>query len=192
MKIPIKIIQVNTGSQMKNVIIFNSSDYFELKGDSTKKIKEFEKVYSEIIKKAEKLFFGKDTRKEKKRRDVLSTTYWELGDLFRKFNEKTENNFVIINYAQSLERDFGLSYRYVQELIIFSKLFKKSEINDSISMSVYRALVWKKLQLEELGLLEKERVKLVKRGKIGEKIGREKYKKELVTIIEKSKKGDKI
>ncbi len=177
---------------MKNVIIFNSSDYFELKGDSTKKIKEFEKVYSEIIKKAEKLFFGKDTRKEKKRRDVLSTTYWELGDLFRKFNEKTENNFVIINYAQSLERDFGLSYRYVQELIIFSKLFKKSEINDSISMSVYRALVWKKLQLEELGLLEKERVKLVKRGKIGEKIGREKYKKELVTIIEKSKKGDKI
>ena len=189
MKIPVKIIQVNTGSEMKNVIIFNSTDYFKLKSDSTKKIKDFEVVYLKIIKKAEKLFFGKDTKKKGKRRDVSSTTYWELGNLFRKFNQKTANKFVITNYSESLERDFGLSYRYVQELIIFSNLFKKSEIFDSISMSVYRALVWKKLQLEELGLLEEEKVKLVKLGKIGGKISREKYKTELTDVIKKFQKS---
>lgn len=189
MKIPIKIIQVDTKGEKKNVVILNSSDYFELKSDSTEKIKRFEKVYSEIIKKAEKLFFGKDTKKEKKRREVLSTTYWELGNIFRKFNEKTENQFVITNYAQALERDFGLSYRYVQELIIFSKLFKKSEIFDSIPISIYRALVWKKLQLEALGLLEQELKKLINRGISGEKISRENYKKELSQLVKLKIKG---
>lgn len=191
MKIPIKIIQVDTKGEKKNVVILNSSDYFELKSDSTEKIKRFEKVYSEIIKKAEKLFFGKDTKKEKKRREVLSTTYWELGNIFRKFNEKTENQFVITNYAQALERDFGLSYRYVQELIIFSKLFKKSEIFDSIPISIYRALVWKKLQLEALGLLEQELKKLINRGISGEKISRENYKKELSQLVKLKIKGGK-
>ena len=70
--------------------------------------------------------------------------------------------------------------------MIFSELFEKNEILDSIPMAIYRALVWKKNQLEEIGELGKEKSRLLKRGKNKEFIGRENYKKEL-TILTKSK-----
>jgi len=65
-----------------------------------------------------------------------------------------------------------------------------NEIYDSISMSIYRALVWKKNQLEEIGELNNEKLKLIKRAKNNESVKREAYKKELNKLVE-SKSGGK-
>ena len=66
---------------------------------------------------------------------------------------------------------------------------------DSIPMAIYRALVWKKNQLEECGILEKEKIRLLKMGKSKGFIGRENYKTELNEIIERKnsqKKSQKL
>jgi len=57
-------------------------------------------------------------------------------------------------------------------------------------MSIYRALVWKKNQLEEIGELNNEKLKLIKRAKNNESVKREAYKKELNKLVE-SKSGGK-
>lgn len=184
-KIPVKIVQYTMNGQIRKNVMLDIFDTYEIEGDVEKKINDFKKRYFEIVNDAEKLFFGKDVKKTKKRRSLSSSVYWKLGTMFRKFNNHTKNEFTITNYAQALERDFGLSSRYVDELITFSTLFKKSEVLDSISMSIYRALVWKKIQLEECGMLEKEKQRLLQRGKTKEFIGRENYKKELNKVVER-------
>ena len=194
-KIPIKIVELTSpsGKTAKEVML-DVYDYYEI-DDAQKKLKEFKKKYFQIINDAEKLFFGKDLKKTKKRRSLSSSVYWKLGNMFRKFNDETQNKFTITNYPQALERDFGLSSRYVDELITFSTLFKKSEVLDSIPMAIYRALVWKKNQLEECGILEKEKIRLLKMGKSKGFIGRENYKTELNEIIERKnsqKKSQKL
>ena len=189
-KIPIKIIQVTSpGGDTKKGAILDSQYYFQMKEDSRSRLKEFEKMYFKKVEEAQKLFFVNKLNKVKKRQDLSSSVYWELGNMFVKFNDEIKNQFSITNYAEALERDFGLSSRYVRELMIFSQLFKKSEILDSIPMAIYRALVWKKNQLEELGLLEKEKKRLLKLGKTGKFIGRENYKKELIKIVENNVRG---
>ena len=67
--------------------------------------------------------------------------------------------------------------------MIFSELFSEKEIIDSIPMAIYRALVWKKSQLEEIGELTKEKVRLLERGKNKDFIGRENYKQELTALV---------
>jgi hypothetical protein len=185
LKIPIKIIQVTTKSQVKNVIIFTSSDYFELKNDSTLKIKKFEKLYSDVVKKITKI--------KGMKYDVLSSSkYYELGIILKDFNTKKEHDFEIKNYNNSISRDFGLSKDYIYDLITIADLFKKSEIIDSIPFSYYRALKRKKNELESLGLFEEEKKRLNKMGKDKKLPGRENYKKELISIIDTSKNGENL
>ena len=116
-------------------------------------------------------------------KNLTSSTCWKLGNLFQKFDSDIKNDFTITNYSVALERDFGRSNRYIRELIIFSKLFKEKEIIDSIPMAIYRALVWKKNQLDEIGILEKEKKRLMKMGKDKKYPGREEYKIELINAI---------
>ena len=59
----------------------------------------------------------------------------------------------------------------------------KSKIVDSIPMAIYRALVWKRNQLEEIGELTKEKARLLKKGKNKKFIGRENYKQELTALV---------
>ena len=191
MKIPIKIIQVETKGKTKNVVILHSSDYFELKGDSTKKIKEFEGLYSETVGKIKKIFYGPDG-KEQKYQNLPSSKYFELGQILQKFNQKADNEFEIKNYNNSISRDFGLSKDYIYDLITIAELFKKSEILDLVPFSYYRALKRKRNELESLSLFEKEKKRLNKMGKEEKLPGRENYKIELIKIIEKSKKGEKL
>ena len=49
-------------------------------------------------------------------------------------------------------------------------------------------MVWKKIQLEEVGELKNEKARLLKRGKNKERIERENYKKELNVLIKSKKK----
>jgi|SaaInlStandDraft_6_1057023.scaffolds.fasta_scaffold158316_2 hypothetical protein len=180
MKIPIKIIQVKTNGETKNVIILHSSDYFELKGDSTEKIKEFEKLYSNIIDKIKKI---KGAKYDK----LPSSKFYQLGQILKEFNQKADNGFEIKNYNKSISRDFELSKDYIYDLITIAELFKKIEILDSVPFSYYRALKRKRKELENLGLFEKEKKRLNKMGKEDKLPGREQYKVELIKIIEKSK-----
>lgn len=154
-------------------------DAVQLDGDPGDKLAEFRRKYFDLVDDAKNLFFTSNSTTKTKE----SSIYWKLGRLFYNFNSKIKNEFVITNFSSALHRDFGLSSRYVNELIIFSTLFKKNEVYDSISFSVYRAFVWKKNQLEAIGLLELEKENLIKKGKHNEKILREKYKKYLNELI---------
>ncbi len=182
-KIPIKIVELSSPSGQTAIdVMIDVYDFDDIENPQ-QKIKEFKKKYFELVEKAQKLM-------PKKREEKIPSVYWIIGNFFNKFSISTTNLFEITNFDQALERDFGLSYRYVRELIIFVNLFKKNEIHDSISMSIYRALVWKKNQLEEIGELKNEKLRLIKRAKNNESIKREAYKKELNELV-KSKSGGK-
>jgi hypothetical protein len=182
-KIPIKIVELSSPSGQTAIDVMIDVYDFEGIENPQQKIKEFKEKYFELVKKAKNIM--PDKKEEK-----IPSVYWKIGDLFKKFSDSTTNRFEITNYNEALERDFGLSSRYVHELIIFATLFKKNEIQNSISMSIYRAFVWKKNQLEEIGELNNEKLKLIKRAKNNESVKREAYKKELNKLVE-SKSGGK-
>lgn len=188
-KIPIKIVEINTpsGEKIKEVMI-DVFDYYNVDGKVDKKLQDFRKQYFEIVNDAEKIFFGKHGKKTKKRRSLSSSVYWKLGNKFRKFNNKTKNEFTIKNYAHALLRDFGLNLDYIYDLQTISELFKKNEILDSVPISYYRLLKKKNTHLKKLGVLEKEKKRLNKMGKENKLPGLEKYKEELIKIIKKNSK----
>jgi hypothetical protein len=191
-KIPVKIIEFSDGDKMIQEVMIDLVDSIQLEGDPGKKIDIFRDKYFKLVKKAEKLFFGSNLKKTRSK-NLTSSTCWKLGNLFRKFDDDIKNDFIITNYTEALERDFGRSAPYIRELIEFSKLFEEKEILDSIPMAIYRALVWKKNQLEQVGILEKEKNRLTKMGKHKNVPGREQYKIELIDAIDavQSKKKSK-
>ena len=183
-KIPVKIIEVTSPSgDMKKGVMLDSSYYFPMKKDMRGKIKKFESDYFDLVDGATRLFYGGNSKK--KRRDIPSTTFWRLGAMLRRFHDRASSKFHITNYADSLQRDFGLTEPYIRELIAFSREFKLSEVSDNVPMAIYRALIWKRNQLYGLGLFEREKRKLVERGKTKRFIGRENYKRELKESIGK-------
>ncbi len=187
-KIPVKIVQVTSPSgEKKNGVMLDVHDYFEAKGNVETKIKQFEKMYFNMVLKAQNLFYGRGIE-QKKYRNLPSSLYWKLGDILRKFNEEIETEFLITNYAQALYRDFGLSKDYVYDLLTIAKLFKKNEILDLVPFSYYRALKRKNKELQKFGIFEKEVMRLNKMGKEDKLVGRENYKIELNNLIENLKK----
>lgn len=128
------------------------------------------------------MFYGSDEL-GKKYQNIPSSTYMNLAIILRKFNEAIENEFVITNYTQALHRDFGLSRDYVQDLLVISKLFKKTQILDSVPFSYYRALMRKSNELKKYNMFDDELIRLNKMGKIKTLSGRENYKKELIQVL---------
>jgi len=176
-KIPVKIVEYTIDGETRKNVMIDMLDTYDIEGDPEEKIKNFKEKYFELVEDAKKIM-------PERRENKIPSVYWKIGDMFEKFNENMNSQFEITNYGEALERDFGLSYRYVEELIIFVKLFKENEIDDDTSMSIYRALVWKKSQLEEINELEKEKTRLMKRTKNKESIKREDYKNELTKLVE--------
>ena len=196
-KIPVKIKEFTSPSGLKQKgVMLAVNDYLGLGENVQEKVKDFEKKYFELVKKAQEIIPQKKAvyknenskRRSKDRAVKKASFYWKVGNLFSTFNKNVKNEFEITNYNSALQRDFGLSNRYVNELMVFSELFSKKEVDDFIPMAIYRALVWKKTQLEEVGELKNEKTRLLKRGKNKESIGRENYKKELNALV-KSKKN---
>lgn len=181
-KIPVKIVEYAISGETRKNVMIDMIDTYEIDGDVEIKIKNFKKKYFDLVKKAEKLFFGTNLDKTRTK-NLSSSTYWKLGNLFQKFEDDIQNKFIITNYAEALERDFGRSSRYIRELIAFSKLFNENEILNSIPMAIYRALIWKKNQLDDIGILEQEKSRLTKMGKSKNVPGREQYKIELIDAI---------
>ena len=192
-KIPIRIDWTkDTAGVVKTQIVMNSNDFFTSSTEISDSIKEFKKRYLALVKKARKIlpqnkavYKNKNSkRRSKKNIKRSASVYWKVGNLFRKFNKNIEHEFEITNYNAALEHDFGLSQTYVNELIIFASLFNEKEVDDFIPISVYRELVWKKIQLEEIGELEKEKSRLLQRAKNKERIFNHKsYRKELQLLV---------
>ena len=181
-KIPIKITSITDGEHVIREVMIDLDDYMQLDGDPEREADKFRSRYFKLVRKAEKLFFGSNLSKARIK-NLSSSTCWELGNIFRRFEDDVKNNFVITNYATALEQDFGRSNKYIKELMTFSQLFEKNEVSDSIPMAIYRALVWKKNQLDEAGILDKEKNRLIEMGKNRNHPGREKYKIELINAI---------
>ena len=181
-KIPIKITSITDGEHVIREVMIDLDDYMQLDGDPEREADKFRSRYFELVRKAEKLFFGSNLSKARIK-NLSSSTCWELGNIFRRFEDDVKNNFVITNYATALEQDFGRSNKYIKELMTFSQLFEKNEVSDSIPMAIYRALVWKKNQLDGAGILDKEKNRLIEMGKNRNHPGREKYKIELINAI---------
>jgi hypothetical protein len=181
-KIPVKIVELTSPSGKSAVdVMIDVYDYNEVE-NAQEKIQKFKKKYFALVKEAEKLFFGSNIKKTRSK-NMSSLACWKSGNLFRKFDSDIQNEFIITNYPVALERDFGRSSPYIRELMTFSKLFKKKEILDSVPMAIYRALVWKKNQLDEIGILEQEKNRLIEMGKKYNVPGREEYKIELINAI---------
>ena len=184
-KTPVRIVQTQDIHGNKKVgVMLDVSYYLDTKGDTEASIQKFKKLYFDTVDKAKKLFYGKYEKERKKYQYLPSTLYWKLGRILLEFTDLIQDEFVITNYTEALERDFGLSRGYVHELLVFVNVFKKDEILDQIPVSYYRMLLRKRTQLQRLEIFEKEKMKLIRMGKENKLIGREKYKKELAQVID--------
>ena len=168
-------------------IVMSSSDLFSSGPTIRIKVKQFKKGYLELVKKAQKIFYGEKFDEKKKYQNLSSLVYYRIGDILQKFNKKIENEFEIINYTQAISRDFGLCHGYIYDLLTVVQVFKKDEIIESVPFSYYRALKRKRSELIRLGLFEQEKKRLNRMG-IEKKLPvREKYKVELIDIIKKER-----
>jgi hypothetical protein len=189
-KICVKIVKITTpNGEIIKEIKLDFFDYNDIEGNILEKIKEFKKKYFDLVDEANELFFGKINNVSKTRKEKSSSLYWKLGNLLHNFNKEIKNEFEITNYAESLSRDFGLSKDYHSDISTIIKIFKKNQILDSVPFSYYRALKRKRSDLVKLGLFDNEIKRLNKMGIKNKLPGREKYKIELINIIENSKKG---
>ena len=187
-KIPIKIVDLTSPSGQTAIdVMIDVYDYGDIENPQ-QKIKEFKKKYFDLVNEANELFFGKKNNVSKTRKEKPSSLYWKLGNLLDNFNKEIKNDFEITNYTESLSRDFALSKDYHSDISTIIKIFKKNQILDSVPFSYYRALKRKRSDLVKLGLFDNEIKRLNKMGKENKLPGREKYKVELIDIIENSKK----
>ncbi|MCH6574389.1 MAG: hypothetical protein IH795_04165 [Bacteroidetes bacterium] len=135
-KIPVKIIEFADGDNMIQEVMIDLVDSMQLEGDPGKKIDKFRDKYFKLVKKAEKLFFGKDVKKTKKRRSFPSSVYWKLGNMFGKFNDETKNKFDLKKRTAYLSKildwyssDFGNDDK---SILLYISQFLDSEIADDI------------------------------------------------------------
>jgi len=186
-KIPIKIVELSSPSGQTAIDVMIDVYDFEGIENPQQKIKEFKKRYFDLIGKAKKLFYGK-SGEEKKYQYLPSSVYWNLGILLEKFNNEIENEFEIKNYTEAISRDFNLSKDYIYDILTVVQVFKKNQIIDSVKFSYYRALKRKRTELNKLNLFQKEIIRLNQMGSKDKLPGREKYKVELIHIIDQSNK----
>ena len=74
-------------------------DVSKLQKNYEEKIECFRNRYFELVKKAQKLFYGEDQNKKKKYQTLPSSAYYNIGKLLQKFNDEVKNEFKIINYT---------------------------------------------------------------------------------------------
>jgi len=185
-KVPVKIVQVkDIHGTKKTGVMLDFNYFFESKDNSNKKIQEFNKLYDEIVKEINDLFYEGNVRK--KYRNLPSSLYYNLGIIIEQFNQKIENDFFITNYDEALHRDFGLSKDYIYDLRIIAQIFKENEIINSVPFSYYRALMRKRKQFDKYGRFNDEKNRLNEMGKNNKLPGRENYKKAINQTLEKLK-----
>ena len=176
-QIPVKIVEITTpsGETIKEVMI-DVIDFYHIE-EVDKKIKNFRKQYFETVKKSHKIM-------PKKKTDRKASHFWKIGKLLFDFNKSIENEFKITNYNKAIIRDFGLYDRsHVGHTLQFGEFFTKKDIDDSIPMSSYLELIWKANSFTKLGLLEKEKKRLLKMAKEKTLHSHKLYREELNKLV---------
>jgi hypothetical protein len=107
--------------------------------------------------------------------------------LLRLFNEQIKNEFVITNYRQALQRDFGLTNGYIRVIFDFSRFFDRHEVLPNIPMSIYFELTIKKKKLDRIARFEDEKNKLLELAKTDVIPQREYYRQKLADMVERVK-----
>ena len=177
MRIPIDIIEIHDINNNKIISIkvsFDQSMAGDINQDEINNIKE---SYLKMIDELNKLY------NETKEKNTIY--YWSIGNILHKFRSKYKK-YDITNYVTAVSRDFRYDISYIGKIINFTKNFKKTEISNNLSLLTYVSLLSRKDKLKELGVYEQERDKLIEYGKMNKHIGREKYKKQLDILINKT------
>ena len=175
-KIKVRITQVkNQFGKIEPEISTNIEDYLEFEGSIREEINKFKKNYHELLSQvsAEKL---KQLQKEKKMKE-----FWTLCKLLERFNAKLQSKFEIINLKDALQRDLGMSMRFVRDCITFSQLFKRKEV-PNIAFGYISALTERSGALINNGSFQDEKrwlLECIKNNKIPP---REEYRKRLDKI----------
>lgn len=100
----------------------------------------FQEKYVEVILECKKIL---KRIKESRKNAGDSILKWELADIIVNFlNEVESNEFMIINYSDSLARDLDLSKRLVVSMIKFRQTYPTLDmINRNINWDRYRELL---------------------------------------------------
>jgi len=176
-KIPIKIVELTSPSGKKGKeVMLDVFDYYEIE-NAQKKLSEFKKKYFETVEKASKIM-------PKKKPERNTYHFWAIGKLLYDFNKSIENEFEIKNYNPAIIRDFGLYDRsHVGHILQFGEFFTKKDLDNSIPMSTYLELIWKSSFFKKLGLLEKEKKRLLKMSKEKTLPPHKTYREELNQLV---------
>ena len=184
-KIPVKIVEITSPSNQKAVeVMLDVYDYYNVKGDTYKKIKDFRQSYFEKVRRARDIM-------PKDRSSRKASHFWKIGRLLYEFNKSIKNEFEITNYNHAIMRDFGLYDKsHIGHTIQFGEFFNKKDIVDSIPMSTYLELVRKANTLKKSGLFEKEKKRLLKMSEDKNLPPHKKYREELNHITKLLKKKE--
>lgn len=177
-KVPVKIVQTKDIHGNKKVgVMLDVSYYIDEKSNPEDKVKKFKNLYFETLQKANKII-------PKKREHRKPSDFWKLSRLLTNLKKSTDNEFIITNFRQALQRDFIFTGRYIDKILEFVKYYKKNEVLDSISLSYYVELSQKKNKLDKLGIFENEKRRLIEMGKSRNLPGIEEYRKQLLKLVE--------
>ena len=100
----------------------------------------FQEKYLEVILECKNIL---NRIKESRKNAGDSILKWQLADIIVTFlNEVESNEFIIINYSDSLSRDLDLSKRLVESIIKFRQTYPTLDmINRNINWDRYRELL---------------------------------------------------
>jgi hypothetical protein len=180
-KIPVKIVETRDIHDNKKLGVMLDISYYHQNSsvNPDEKVKQFRELYLNTVQQAKKIY------KQSKRKRGSNTDYYrQFSKLLRDFNERTENEFLVLGYRQALARDFGLTDSYVGVLLDFIKFFKEAEVLPTIPMSIYFELTIKKRKLERLGIFEREKTQLLENARIGKIPDHKGYRQYLTKLLQ--------
>ena len=141
-------------------IVMGSNDFFSSGTTIRNEIKQFKRKYLDFVKKAQDIM-------PKNKSERKSSHFWKIGELLYNFNKEVENEFFITNYSEALMRDleYFKSPRTIAYILELGKFFKRNEISDSIPITLYLELLYKRNTIQQLNLFENEKSRLLKLAK---------------------------
>ena len=179
-KIPIRIDwSIDKSNNYQVEIVMNTSDFFSSGTTIRNQIKQFKRKYLDFVKKAQDIM-------PKNKSERKSSHFWKIGELLYNFNKEVENEFFITNYSEALMRDleYFKSPRTIAYILELGKFFKRNEISDSIPITLYLELLYKRNAVQQLNLFEKEKSRLLKLAKEKKLPIKMEYRNQLNLLIE--------
>ena len=181
-KIPVKIVELIAPGGKKSIeVMIDVYDYHGIE-DPKEKIKQFKKMYFELVKKAQDIL----PKNESKRK---SSHFWTIGKLLYDFNKSIENEFEITNFNQAIVRDFGLYKRsHVGYILKLGEFFTKKDISDIVPLVHYQELINKTPLIGKLAF-QKEKNRLLERANNKTLSDHKEYREELNALVKSKNLG---